>query len=211
MFGYSPAADWNSKDASLIVWPSNQLLAQGLGLSISTARHYLRGLAAEGLIAHASHPTFQRRGVRDAQGNIVAAFGIGLSPIIMRYDELLEVALAYEREGRERRSLSYRRTQIRQEIEAILVAAQRDGLPGNWQHFHARPDRLREAVPSDLVQFRAAIEALTVLREDIEEAYRGASHRSNLDTAVASSRQVQATADLPSDEESRTSSPAASQ
>lgn len=211
LFGYSPAADWSSKDASPIVWPSNQLLAQELGLSISTARHHLRGLAAAGLIAHASHPTFQRRGVRDAEGNIVEAFGIDLSPIIMRYDELLEIARVYEREGRERRALSYQRTQIRREIEAVLVAVQRDGLPGNWQHFHARLDRLREAVASDLEQFRALIEALTALREDVEEAYRSVSQRSNLDTAVASFRQVQTTADLPSEEKSRTSTSAESQ
>lgn len=208
LFGYSLAADWNSKDASPIVWPSNQLLAQQLGLSISTARHHLRGLAAAGLIAHTSHPTYQRRGVRDEQGNIVEAFGIDLSPIIMRYDELLEIALAYEREGRERRALSYQRTQIRREIEAVLVAARRDGLVGNWQHFHARLDRLREGVPSDLEQFRELIEALTVLRENVEEAYQSASQSSNLDTAVASFRQVQATADLRSIEDSRTSAPA---
>ncbi|WP_457812520.1 plasmid replication protein RepC [Sinorhizobium meliloti] len=205
LFGYSPAADWNNKNASPIVWPSNEALARQLGLSISTARHHLRGLAAAGLIAHASHPTYQRRGVRDEQGNIVEAFGIDLSPIIMRYDELLEIALAYEREGRERRALSYQRTQIRREIEAVLVAAQRDGLVGNWQHLHARLERLREGAPSDLDEFRALIEALTVLREDVEEAYRSASQRSNLDTAVASFCRVQTTADLPSVEDSRTS------
>lgn len=83
----------------------------------------------------------------------------------MRYDELLEIALAYEQEGRECRALSYQRTQIRREIEAVLVAAQRDGFVGNWQHFHARLDRLRECVPSDLGQLREVIEGLTVLRE----------------------------------------------
>ncbi|KAB2684415.1 plasmid replication protein RepC [Brucella tritici] len=203
LFGYSPAADWNSRDANPIVWPSNRVLAQQLGLSVSTARHHLRGLTAAGLIAHASHPTFQRRGVRDGEGNIVEAFGIDLSPIITRYHELLEIALAYEREGRERRSLAYRRTQIRREIEAILVAAQLDRLTGSWQHFHARLDRLREYVPGDLEQFRALIEALTALREDVEQAYAGASEHSNLDTAVASFSRVQTTADLPSVEDSR--------
>lgn len=207
LFGYSPAVDWNNKDASPIVWPSNQLLAQQLGLSISTTRHHLRGLAAAGLIAHRSHPTFQRRGVRDEQGNIVEAFGIDLSPIIVRYDELLEIALAYEREGRERRSLCYQRTQIRREIEAVLVAVQRDGLTGNWQHLHARLDRLREAVPSNLDQFRALIEALTVLREDVEEAYRSVSQHANLDTTVARIRQVQTTANLSSVEDSSASAP----
>ena len=211
LFGYSLVADWSSKDASPIVWPSNQILAQQLGLSISTVRHHLRGLTAAGLIAHASHPTFQRRGVRDEQGKIVEAFGIDLSPIIMRYDELLEIALAYEREGRERRSLRYQRTQIRREIEAVLVAAHRDGLVGSWQHFQTRLDRLRYAGLGDLEQFRGLIEALTVLREDVEEAYQSASQRSNLDTAVASFRQVQTTADLSSDEDCRTSSSVESQ
>ncbi len=115
LFGYSPASDWNSTGSNPIVWPSNDTLARQLGLSISTARHHLRGLAAAGLIAHVSHPTFQRRGVRDANGNIVEAFGIDLSPIIVRYDELLEIALAYEQQGRERRMLCYQRTQIRRD------------------------------------------------------------------------------------------------
>lgn len=110
LFGYSPAADWICMDASLIVWRSNDALARQLGLSVSTARYHLRGLAAAGLIAHPSHPTFQRRGVRNKDGDIVEAVGIDLSPIIMRYEELLAVAEGYEHELRERRSTSYRRT-----------------------------------------------------------------------------------------------------
>jgi replication initiation protein RepC len=204
LFGFSPASDWTSKDSSPIVWPSNGTLARQLGLSISTARHHLRGLAAAGLIAHASHPTYHRRGVRDEQGNIVEAFGIDLSPIIVRYDELLQIALTYEREGLERRALSYQRTRIRREIEAVLVAARREGLVGDWQHFHARLDKLRIGVPSELVQFRELIEALTALREDVEVAYQRASESANLDTAVASFRQVQTTADLQPIEDSRT-------
>ena len=88
------------------------------------------------------------------------------------------------------------------------MAAQRDRLVGNWQHFHAQLDRLRECVPSDVGQFRGLVEALTILREDVEEAYERASQRSNFDTAVASFRQVQATADLPFVEDSRASPPA---
>lgn len=196
LFGYSPAGDWESKDASPIVWPSNDALARQLGLSVSTTRHHLRGLAAAGPIAHASHPTFQRRGVRDKHGNIVEAFGIDLSPIIMRHDELLEIALAYEHEGLERRSLSYRRTQLRREIEAILVAVRQDGHLGNWQLFQARLDRLRETVPDHLEHFRQIVDALADLRDEVEDAYEKASSRSYLDTAVSISRRVQTTAHL---------------
>jgi replication initiation protein RepC len=152
LFGYSPAADWTRMDASPIVWPSNDVLARQLGLSVSTARYHLRGLAAAGLIAHSSHPTFQRRGVRDKDGNVVEAFGIDLSPIIIRYDELLAVAEAYEHEHRERRASSYRRTQIRREIEAVLEAARRDELTGDWQQYQARLNRLLESDVSKLGQ-----------------------------------------------------------
>lgn len=199
LFGYSPAGDWESKDASPIVWPSNDALARQLGLSVSTTRHHLWGLAAAGPIAHASHPTFQRRGVRDKHGNIVEAFGIDLSPIIMRHDELLEIALAYEHEGLERRSLSYRRTQLRREIEAILVAVRQDGHLGNWHLFQARLDRLRETVPDHLEHFRQIVDALADLRDEVEDAYEKASSRSYLDTAVTIYRQEPTTAHLSSE------------
>lgn len=198
LFAYSPAGDWRSKHASPIVWPSNYVLARQLGLSVSTTRHHLRGLAAAGLIAHASHPTFQRRGVRDGQGNIVEAFGIDLSPIITRHDELLEIALAYEHDGRERRALSYRRTQLRREIEAILVAAQRQGLAGEWHQFQARLDRLRETTTRDLEQIREIVDALALLRDEVEDAYEEGSTRSKMDTAVTRYRRVQSTAELSS-------------
>lgn len=207
LFGYSPAADWTRLDASPIVWPSNDALARQLGLSVSTTRHHLRGLAAAGLIAHSSHPTFQRRGVRDKDGNVVEAFGIDLSPIIIRYDELASIAEAYEYEHRERRRLSYRRTQIRRDIEGVLVAARRNRLTGKWQQFQARLDRLREAEVSTLDQFEGLIVALTSLREDIETAFEGASICSNLDTAVTGFRQVQTTAESSNRFVARTSAP----
>lgn len=195
LFGYSPAADWNHKSTSPIVWPSNDALARQLGLSVSTARHHLRGLAAAGLIAHSSHPTFQRRGVRDKDGNIIEAFGIDLSPIIMRYDELIAIAETFEREGRERRGLSYRRTQLRREIEGVLEAARRDELAGNWQQFRGRLDRLRETEIGTLDQLHELIESLAAFRDEVEEAFRDASSGSNLDTAVTIFRPVQTTAE----------------
>ncbi|MEO4002104.1 plasmid replication protein RepC [Mesorhizobium sp. CAU 1732] len=195
LFGFSPTADWESLDANPVVWPSNDALARQLGLSVSTTRYHLRGLAAAGLIAHTSHPTYQRRGVRNGQGHIVEAFGIDLSPIIMRYDELLEIALAYEQDGRERRELSCRRTQLRREIESVFAAARRDDIAGDWQPFQARLDRLREITPADSEAFHQLIDGLSALRDEVEGAFSDACERSNLDTAVIKFRQVQTTAE----------------
>lgn len=195
LFGCSPAADWDNPEASPIVWPSNATLASKLGLSESTTRHHLRGLVAVGLIAQSSHPTFQRRGLRDRDGRIVEAYGIDLSPIITRYDELLELAEAYEYEAAERRRLGYRRTTIRRDIEAILDSARKADLDGPWQQIQAQLDALREASVADLDVFRGVVEALEALRDDAESAFEDASLRSDLDTAVAIYRRVQTTAD----------------
>ncbi|MCW8060570.1 plasmid replication protein RepC [Agrobacterium tumefaciens] len=200
LFGYSPSGDWGSKVANPIVWPSNEALARQLGLSVSTARHHLRGLAEAGLIAHSSHPTFQRRGVRDKNGYIVEAYGIDLSPIIVRYDELLAIAEAYEQEGRDRRALSLQRTQLRREIEGILEAARRDRIVGTrWQQYQARLDRLRETRVRSIAEYRETIAAYTRLLSEVEDGYEGAHSRSDLDTTVSGIRSLQATADISSD------------
>ncbi|MES4992422.1 plasmid replication protein RepC [Phyllobacterium sp. 22229] len=200
LFAYSPSADWDRKVANPIVWPSNDVLARQLGLSVSTARHHLRGLAEAGLIAHSSHPTFQRRGVRDKNGYIVEAYGIDLSPIVARYDELLAMAEAYEQEGRDRRALSFQRTQLRREIEGILEAARRDRFVGtSWQQYQARLDRLRETRVRSIGKFHEAVAAYTALLSEVEDAYEGEYSRSDLDTAVSGIRQLQTTGDLPSD------------
>ena len=99
LFGFSKAVDWNAGSRP-VVWPSNATLARRLSISISTAKHHLRGLVEAGLVAYADSPTFQRRGRRDAEGKIIESYGIDLSPITVRYDELAQMAAVAEEIGR---------------------------------------------------------------------------------------------------------------
>lgn len=201
LFACSKACDWTRPGTPPVVWPSNARLARSLGLSVSTMKHHLNGLVRAGLVAYGDHPTYQRRGVRDAEGNIVEAYGIDLSPIAVRFHELLELAEAAEYHAREWRRLSYRRTSLRKEIQSLIVSAVEDDLSGPWGHLQARLDVLRELQPTELDDLAAQVEALGQLRDEVESAYEQAVGDGNFDSAVSKFRPVQTTAE-PSDSES---------
>lgn len=201
LFSCSKACDWTTPGTPPVVWPSNARLARSLGLSISTMKHHLNGLVRAGLVAYGDHPTYQRRGVRDAEGNIVEAYGIDLSPIAVRFQELLELAEATEYRAREWRRLSYRRTSLRKEIQSLILGAQESELEGPWGHLQARLDVLREQQPEELADLQAQVDAFEQLREDVESAYEQAVGDRNFDSAVSKFRPIQTTAE-PSKSES---------
>ena len=201
LFGASKPADWRTPGQPPIVWPSNARLARSLGLSVSTMKHHLKGLVAAGLVAYSDHPTYQRRGRRDAEGNIVEAYGIDLSPIATRFTELHELAEAADYEARERRRLSYRRTVLRKEIQSLIVSAVEQRLAGPWGQLQARLDVLREHRASDLDGLRAQVGTLDVLREGVESFYDKGFEDRNFNATVSKFRPLQTTAE-PSTSES---------
>lgn len=202
LFAASKPADWRTPGQPPIVWPSNARLARSLGLSISTMKHHLKGLVAAGLVAYSDHPTYQRRGRRDAEGNIVEAYGIDLSPIATRFAELQDLADAAEYEAREWRRLSYRRTVLRKEIQSLIVSAREEQLAGPWGQFQARLDVLREHRASDLDDLRRQVEALDALREEVESHYGQGFEDRNFDATVSKFRPLQTTAEPSSSESS---------
>lgn len=198
LFASSKASDWSEDGSSPIVWPSNERLARGMGVSVSTMKHHLKGLVHAGLIAYSDHPTYQRRGRRDDQGRIVEAYGIDLSPIAVRYDELSELADAADHQVRIRRELSYRRTVLRKEIESLIASA-RNTLGGSltpeWQALQARLDHLRGLSAVDAEEFADLIAEFQQLRTDIENVYELLSDDLNLGTALSKFRPLQTTAE----------------
>jgi replication initiation protein RepC len=164
-------------------------------------KHHLKGLVEAGLVSYSDHPTYQRRGRRDAEGNIVEAYGIDLSPIATRFAELHDLAEAADYEARERRRLSYRRTVLRKEIQSLIISAVEQRLAGPWGQLQARLDVLREHRAADLDDLRTQVEALDVLREEVESLYGKGFEDRNFDATVSKFRPVQTTAE-PSDSES---------
>ncbi|MBX9846647.1 MAG: replication protein C [Xanthobacteraceae bacterium] len=206
LFGASKPADWRTPGQPPIVWPSNARLARSLGLSISTMKHHLKGLVEAGLVAYSDHPTYQRRGRRDAEGNIVEAYGIDLSPIAARFAELQSLADAAEYEAREWRRLSYRRTVLRKEIQSLIVSACEEHLAGPWSQLQARLDVLREHRAGDLDDLSAQVEALEALREEVEGLYAKGFEDRNFDATVSKFRPIQTTAEPSISESSKNES-----
>lgn len=200
LFAYSQKADWTDPARPPIVWPSNDALARSLGISVSTMKHHLNGLCRAGIISFSDGPTYQRRGRRDQQGNIIEAQGIDLSPIAGRYAELRELADAAAYQAREWKRLSNTRTVLRKQIQSLILSAGEQRFPGPWARAQARLDVIRESKADNLDQLTAWVDELMVLADELEEAYSAAFYELNTDTAVSKFRPILTTADTLSSE-----------
>ena len=200
LFAYSKPADWNDADVTPVVWPSNDLLARKLGVKVSTLKHHLKGLVEAGLIAYSDSPTYQRRGRRDETGKIIEAYGINLSPIAVRYRELLMIANAADADAQARKQYSYRRTILRKEIQSILLSAAQRAVEGPWSHAQARLDTILDEKPRELDDLMNQVSKLEALLDEIQETYEEAFKEQNSTTVVAKFRPLRTTAETPHSE-----------
>lgn len=171
LFGFSKECDWLGNGAAPIIWPSNALLARRMGIAVSTVRYHLRGLADAGLIAYNDHPTYQRSGRRDINGKIIEAYGINLSPIAMRFEELTAIVERAEYVATVWRRLSHQRTVLRKEIMSMLLDLDSCGRvvqDENVSSLFAQLDRLRETKPRSVEHFKSIVEAFEKLRDESE-------------------------------------------
>lgn len=206
LFACSKPADWSNPSMAPIVWPSNARLAARMGIGISTMKHHLNGLVKAGLIAYSDGPTYQRRGRRDEQGNIIEGYGIDLSPIAVRFAELTELVEAADYAAREWKRHSYRRTVLRKEVQSLVSSATQQALAGPWGHAQARLDVIRERRPEDLEELMGQVAVLQELQSQLESTYDEAILDINFHTTVAKFRPLQTTAPYPDSDSSRTNS-----
>lgn len=95
---------WSEKELSdrLLVWPSNRYLMVKTGLSERTVRYVLRSLIELELIGAKDSANGKRFGIRNAQGQIVDAYGFDLTPLYARRGEFQTIL---ERQKQRRASL----------------------------------------------------------------------------------------------------------
>ncbi len=99
LIGYTHADDWKA-GRTPIAWPSNHTLAEVAGKTVGAIKARLRQLRALGLVLPRDSAHGRRTGRRDASGAISTAFGIDLSPLRIRFDELQRLADAYTAQSR---------------------------------------------------------------------------------------------------------------
>lgn len=136
LMAYSQPQDW-AADSRPIVWPSNAVLQEQLGLARRQVQYLIRALIDHALVVAVDSPTGRRWGRRHpATGKIVEAYGFDLSPLAQRYAAFVAAAERGRKDRAARaalrRRLTIARKAIRQIAEAALEAASDDRDWAAW-------------------------------------------------------------------------------
>ena len=130
--GLAALALKRDRAGDLIVFASNKTLSlKANGMDIRTLRRRLANLIQCGIIRRRSSPNGKRYAHHDAEGNVIAAYGFDISPLLERMQEFRErVALEQERRAiyrvvRDRLSLLRMSFPIDSEEDIILRTALR--------------------------------------------------------------------------------------
>lgn len=198
LFAFSPAIDWASSSDPKLVWPTNEHLARRLGIKISTLKYHLAGLVEAMLIHYSDHPTYQRKGRRDKDGRMVEGYGIDLSPIAARYDDLLEVASAAEAKAKEMKKLSYLRTNLRRQIEGLISRAlvEEAHEKSQWSTIIESLEAIRSKKPTNTTDLALVVADLVELKETATKHLQALLTEQNLDPTQTNFRPLQATEEL---------------
>jgi replication initiation protein RepC len=163
-------ADWQG-DWRPIVWPSNDWLAERLGLELSRVKELIRAAIDAGLMLPVDHGTRKRFGKRGPGGRILYAYGFDLSPLAERIPAF-QLAAA-EHEARRQEGLSLRRdiSQLRASILGLTDYAEAGGLAGHdWPAIAltARDMAARARYLRDPMALAPIAARLIALHEEIE-------------------------------------------
>ncbi|TVV76986.1 replication protein C [Sphingomonas solaris] len=127
LFKYSRDADWRGGRIPT-VWPSNEALARELEVSVRQVQNLLRQAEALGLLSFRDSPNGKRGGCRNAQGDIIWAYGIILAPMGTRYQEFSDHAhIGAEEDGHLKR-LKRRLEAVRRKLRMLTQAAMDNGF-----------------------------------------------------------------------------------
>ncbi|TNC59434.1 plasmid replication protein RepC [Rubellimicrobium roseum] len=115
----------------LVVFPSNARLSERTrGMPESTLRRHLAALLRAGLLLRRDSPNGKRYVRRDGEGQVVAAYGFDLRPLLLRAADLEALARAAEAEDL---ALSHLRTEVSVLLrDALKLAAFLGKEPEPW-------------------------------------------------------------------------------
>lgn len=140
LMSFSYDVDWDGQGRPL-VWPSNLVLRERLGISQSRLNAVIREAIDAGLILAHDHGTRKRHGQRDKQtGRIVYAYGFDLSPLAERRGEFEQAAAESKARLEEARLLGREASQLRAGLLDLAIYGTAQAVPGmDW------PDVTRQA------------------------------------------------------------------
>lgn len=167
-------ADW--KDGNLlIVWPSNQTLADKARMTVAGIKRRLRELRSAGLILAHDSAHGRRSGYRDSSGAIVEAYGIDLSPVRIRFAELKETGDRLDARHALYKSGAKAIGRVRRIVGQALAQAADMRLTGShWLALQDRIDLVTSTAAAartigDVDAYQAVLDGLPALEELVGE------------------------------------------
>jgi replication initiation protein RepC len=162
----------------LVVFPSNeQLSLRAHGMPASTLRRHLAVLVDAGLIVRRDSPNGKRYARKNRAGAIELAFGFDLSPLVVRSDEIENLAKEVEAEARALKLARERITLCRRDIAKMIATGIEEGVlmggagqgPASWQEIHAAFRALVEEIPRTATreQLEPMAELLSQFADDV--------------------------------------------
>lgn len=157
----------------LIVFPSNaELSLRSRGMAPATLRRHLACLVEARMVLRRDSANGKRFACRNDKGEVEAAFGFDLAPLVMRAGEILRLAEEARQEAAAIRMLRAEITIHLRDMSAILKAAQEEGRAGAGglaAEFEALSGRLGRNTPRAELSRRR--DALLSLRARLEAEF----------------------------------------
>ena len=139
LISYTRPDDW--KGARIpCVWPSNATLAERADVTVGAIKERLRQLRRLGLIGARDSGHGRRTGRRNDAGEATSAFGIDLTPLRIRFSELVAMAEAHTAQQRLFKEGALEIGRVRRMVGQALAQAADLRLTG--EHWLALQDRL---------------------------------------------------------------------
>ena len=174
LLAFSKEQDWQAGRRP-VVWPSNDLLADVMGVSIRCVQYKRRELENAGLIVVSESRDGKRYGRRGPDRHIVEAYGFDLSPLALRFDEFKAIALELKAVRKARQVLRRRATIAVKSTRMLVATALEIGLEAvEWSAIEegtqAQSAELRGL--RDVSRLRVLVGRLEHTRCDIEAHFK---------------------------------------
>lgn len=167
LFAWTKPQDWQVGRIP-VVWPSNDLLAQKLGVTVRQVQKLLKQAQAFGLIGFLDSPNGHRGGRRGADGFITWGYGIVLAPIGTRFREFIARAARGAAEDAALTVLRKRLAAARRKIRALAQTA----FDADLHHLRADEDVALALMATDQMRRVRDEGLLSACVEQLEERAR---------------------------------------
>ncbi|ANH08678.1 plasmid replication protein RepC [Shinella sp. HZN7] len=170
LLSFYPSDELSDENGGLVVFPSNnQLSLRAHGIAGTTLRRHLAALVDAGLIERRDSPNGKRYAHRGRGGEIEAAFGFSLGPLLARAAEIANLAQQVAAERLRFKRAKEALSLCRRDVRKLISAAMEEGADGDWATIEAMFISLVERLPRSprREDVDAVLEEMELLREEI--------------------------------------------